>query len=86
MPWHPQSKMSLKLEFAMLADQGDANMSALCRRFDISRKTGYKWLNRYRDDGRTGSKSDPGRRTPRRIRRQNRSRRPSARFDTFPMP
>jgi transposase InsO family protein len=43
--------MSLKLEFVMLADQDDANMSALCRRFDISRTTGYKWLNRYRDDG-----------------------------------
>lgn len=54
MPWHNRSKMSLKLEFVMLADQEEANMSALCRRFDISRKTGYKWLNRYRDEGREG--------------------------------
>jgi hypothetical protein len=32
--------MSLKLEFAMLADKADANRSALYRRFNISRPTG----------------------------------------------
>lgn len=54
MPWQSRSKMSLKLEFVMLADQQEANMSALCRRFGISRKTGYKWLNRYREEGPEG--------------------------------
>ena len=54
MPWQNRSKMSLKLEFAMLADQEEANMSALCRRFSISRPTGYKWLERYREEGREG--------------------------------
>jgi transposase InsO family protein len=33
-------------EFVHLASQVDANISELCRRFDISRKTGYKWLSR----------------------------------------
>ena len=33
-------------EFVRLARQPDANVSELCRRFDISRKTGYKWLAR----------------------------------------
>ena len=33
-------------EFVALASQRDANVSELCRRFGISRKTGYKWLNR----------------------------------------
>jgi transposase-like protein len=46
--------MSLKLEFVMLADQEETNMSALCLRFDVSRKTGSKWLNRYREEGREG--------------------------------
>jgi transposase InsO family protein len=46
--------MSLKLEFVLVADQEGTNMSALCRRFDISRKTGYKWLNRYREEGQDG--------------------------------
>jgi transposase InsO family protein len=46
--------MSLKLEFVQLADQEEANMSALCRRFEISRPTGYKWLRRYREGGPEG--------------------------------
>jgi transposase InsO family protein len=33
-------------EFVGLARQPDANVSELCRRFGISRKTGYKWLAR----------------------------------------
>ena len=54
MPWHNRTKMSLKLEFVKLADQEEVNMSALCRRFDISRPTGYKWLTRYREEGQEG--------------------------------
>jgi transposase InsO family protein len=33
-------------EFVGLASQADAKLSELCRRFQISRKTGYKWLAR----------------------------------------
>jgi transposase InsO family protein len=33
-------------EFVRLARQPDVNVSQLCRRFGISRKTGYKWLVR----------------------------------------
>lgn len=33
-------------EFIRLASQPDANISELCRRYGISRKTGYKWLAR----------------------------------------
>ena len=29
-------------------------MAALCRRFGVSRKSGYKWLGRYREDGVAG--------------------------------
>ena len=46
--------MSLKLEFVQLAEQEEANTSVLCRRFDISRPTGYKWLRRHREDGSDG--------------------------------
>lgn len=46
--------MSLKTEFVRLALQEGANLSSLCRRFDISRKTAYKWLRRYRDEGLDG--------------------------------
>jgi transposase InsO family protein len=46
MPWREVSVMELRGEFVMLASHPDANVSALCRRFGISRKTGYKWLGR----------------------------------------
>jgi transposase InsO family protein len=40
-------------EFVFLARQPDSNVSELCRRFGISRKTGYKWLGRERFDDRS---------------------------------
>ena len=54
MPWQEQSKMSLKAEFVALAEHPDANLSALCRQFGISRPTGYQLLPRYRADGVAG--------------------------------
>jgi transposase InsO family protein len=51
MPWKTASTMSLRLEFVILAQQENANVAELCRRFGISRKSGNKWLNRYRDGG-----------------------------------
>jgi transposase InsO family protein len=46
MPWLEVSVMELRMEFVTLARQPGANVSALCRGFGISRKTGYKWLSR----------------------------------------
>ncbi len=46
MPWQEVSTMSLRQEFVMLARAEGANRALLCRRFGISRKTGYKWLER----------------------------------------
>lgn len=43
--------MSLRLEFVEFASMEGANMALLCRRFKIARKTGYKWLARYRSEG-----------------------------------
>lgn len=51
MPWHEVSTMSLRHEFVVLAASEGVNMSALCRRFGISPKTGYKWLARYQEAG-----------------------------------
>lgn len=33
---------------------GSFSMSELCRRYDISRKTGYKWIGRFEQEGRAG--------------------------------
>jgi transposase InsO family protein len=46
MPWQEHSIMSQRREFVMLASQEGANIAALCRRYGISRKSGYKWLAR----------------------------------------
>lgn len=52
MPWKKkETQIELKTEFVQLADQPTANMSQLCRRYGISRPTGYKWLKRYRSEG-----------------------------------
>jgi transposase InsO family protein len=40
--------MSLREEFVTLAAVPGANMTSLCARFGVSRKTGYKWLARHR--------------------------------------
>jgi transposase InsO family protein len=49
MPWKDATRMSLRHEFCHLAQQPEANIAALCRRYGISRTTGYRWLARRRD-------------------------------------
>lgn len=66
MPWIKQDLMSLRGEFVHLVDTERLPLATLCQRFGISRKTGYKWLARYRDEGRAGL-ADRSRR-PRRLR------------------
>lgn len=43
--------MDLRKEFVLQASQERSNVSELCRRYGISRKTGYKWLERYEAGG-----------------------------------
>ena len=64
MPWKHVTPMSQRREFVRLARVEGANMTRLCERFDISRKTGYKWLARYRLEGEAGLAD--GSRRPRR--------------------
>ena len=56
MSWRTLTPMSQRLEFVVLATQSGIAFSELCRRFDVSRKTGYKWLTRYKADGAEGLK------------------------------
>jgi len=61
MPWKECCRVCEREAFVKLADPGSAAMSELCRRFGISRKTGYKWLRRYGQEG-LGGLSDRSRR------------------------
>jgi transposase InsO family protein len=54
MPWKECDVMSLREEFVVMASKEGANLSSLCERFGISRKSGYKWLKRYRESGSEG--------------------------------
>jgi transposase InsO family protein len=53
MPWKASSVMDEKLRFVFQHDAGES-MAELCRRFGISRETGYVWLRRYRQTGVAG--------------------------------
>ena len=70
MPWRECSSMSLRQEFMALAENEGVNFSELCRRFGVSRKTGYKWRRRYREKGSAGlpDRSRRPRHSPRRSR------------------
>jgi transposase InsO family protein len=54
MPWNARDTMSLRQEFVCLARQRELTFVDLCRRFNISRQTGYKWLARYEQLGDAG--------------------------------
>ena len=48
MPWRETDVRNERILFVVAALQGEESTSAVCRRFGISRKTGYKWLARYK--------------------------------------
>ena len=54
MPWAEQSVMDQRLSFIAACLRQEEAMSQLCLRHGISRKTGYKWLSRYREAGVVG--------------------------------
>jgi len=54
MPWKEVTLMSQRREFVTLAIQSGCNIKKLCRRFGISRKTGYKWITRFEEYGLSG--------------------------------
>jgi transposase InsO family protein len=60
MPWKESSVMEERLRFVARLLEG-ADMSYLCREFGISRKTGYKVFDRYKEHG-LGALSDRSRR------------------------
>ena len=40
-----------RMRFVMAAEAREEPFAALCRQFGVSRRVGYKWLGRYREDG-----------------------------------
>ena len=54
MPWKETSPMEERRRFIEDRRHGLYTMSELCARYGISRKTGYKWLERFEAEGRKG--------------------------------
>jgi transposase InsO family protein len=54
MSWDTKDILTRRHEFVTLASTGSVGMNALCQRFGISRKTGYKWQARYAAEGKAG--------------------------------
>lgn len=50
MPWKEQTKVEERMRFVARLLEGE-EMSSLCREFGISRKTGYKIFDRYKECG-----------------------------------
>jgi putative transposase len=54
MPWKDLGPMEQRLEFLKHVLAMHEAFARTCRRYDISRKTGYKWLQRYHEGGQQG--------------------------------
>ena len=48
MPWEEKTVNQSRSEFVIEAIEAEYSFSKLCEKYKITRKTGYKWLNRYK--------------------------------------
>lgn len=54
MPWLETVSMNERLKFVEEWREARYNRSELCARYGVSRKTGYKWVERFEEEGRRG--------------------------------
>ena len=54
MGWMETCAVDERMRFVMAVESQEEPFAAVCRRFGVSRKTGYKWLARYETDGVSG--------------------------------
>lgn len=51
MPWKETGPLLERMKFVDACLKSDESFTAICDRFEISRQKGYKWLDRYEDEG-----------------------------------
>ena len=51
MPWQEACVQEQRMRFIHDWQKQQDSMAELCRRYGISRRVGYKWLERYRQEG-----------------------------------
>ena len=54
MPWKERTKMEERVRFINMILEGIKSNTDICKEFDISTKTGYKWINRFKQEGYAG--------------------------------
>ena len=54
MAWKERSYMDERMLLVSEYLRGEQSMAELCRAAGVSRKTAYKWVTRYRDEGPKG--------------------------------
>ena len=54
MPWKETCAMDERSRFIAEWLRGEVSITELCGSFNISRKTGHKWLDRFRENGQKG--------------------------------
>lgn len=62
MPWRTESVMDQRVEFVLRAGGGEETITELCREYEISRPTGYLWLQRYQQGGSVSALAEHSRR------------------------
>src|SRR5260370_3808663 len=51
MGWTETCAVDERMRFVLAAERQEEAFAVACRRFGVSRRTGYKWLERYREAG-----------------------------------
>jgi putative transposase len=59
MVWMETRPVDERMRFVVAVEAGEESFALLCRRAGISRKTGYKWLQRWRETGAAGLFDQP---------------------------
>ena len=54
MGWKETCAVEERMRFMVAVEKGEESFAAICRRFDVSRKVGYKWLARFEEEGAVG--------------------------------
>lgn len=54
MVWKETCAVEERMQFVVAVQKHEESFAAVCQRFDVSRRTGYKWLARFEEEGAAG--------------------------------
>ncbi len=54
MGWRETCAVEERMRFVVAVQKHEESFAAICRRFGVSRRVGYKWLDRFEAEGAAG--------------------------------